>query len=49
MASQYSLNAEHHLHSIAQLHAVDKKLEVIVKAMNEIILAVQKLELEHPG
>ncbi|MCH6546072.1 MAG: hypothetical protein IH796_08755 [Deltaproteobacteria bacterium] len=49
MASQYSLNAEHHLHSIAQLHAVDKKLDVIVKAMNEIILAVQKLELEYPG
>ncbi len=49
MASQHSLNAEHHLHSIAQLHAVDKKLDVIVKAMNEIILAVQKLELEHPG
>ncbi len=49
MASQYSLNAEHHLHSIAQLHAVDKKLDVIVKAMNEIILAVQKLELQLPG
>ncbi len=49
MASQYSLNAEHHLHSIAQLPTLNQKLDVIVKAMNEIILAVQKLELQFPS
>ncbi len=41
MASQYSLNAEDYLRIIAQLSTVDKKLEVIVEALNEIILAVK--------
>ncbi len=49
MASQYSLNAEHYLRGIAVLPTVGEKLDVIVKAMNEIILAVQKLELQFPG
>ena len=49
MPSQHINNAEGHLRSIAQLSAVDKKLDVMVKALNEIILAVRKLELESPG
>ena len=54
MASQYSLNAEHHLRSIALLSPldeklVDKKLDAIAKALNEIIQAVKKLELEYPS
>ncbi len=49
MASQHSLNAEHYLRGIAVLPTVDKKLEGIAKALNEIIQAVKKLELEYPG
>ncbi len=49
MASQYSLNAEHHLHGIAQSPTVDNKLDVIVKALKEIIRAVQDLEYKNPG
>ncbi len=49
MASQYSLNAEDYLRSIAQLPTLNKKLDVIVKALNEIIQAVKKLELEYPS
>ncbi len=49
MASQHSRNAEDYLRIIAQLSTADKKLEVIVQALNEIILAVKKLEDENPG
>ncbi len=48
MASQHSLNAEGHLRSLAQL-STDKKLDAIVKALNEIILAVKKLEYDSLG
>ena len=49
MPSEQSHNAEQHLSSIAQLPTVDEKLEVIVKALNEIILAVKNLEYENLG
>ena len=49
MASQHSLNAEHHLHGIAQLSTVESKLDVIVKALNDIIRAVKDLEFKNPG
>ncbi len=49
MASQHSVNAEDYLRIIPQLSTADKKLEVIVQALNEILLAVKKLEDENPG
>ncbi len=49
MTSQHRLNAEQLLRSIAQLSAVDEKVDVIVKILDEILLAVQKLESENPG
>ena len=49
MTSQHRLNAEDHLDSIAQGSPVDEKLDLIVKALKEITLAVKKLESEAPG
>ena len=49
MPSEQSYNAEQHLLNIAQLPTVDEKLDVIVKALTEIILAVQNLESENLG
>jgi hypothetical protein len=44
MASQNSLNAEHHLRLITAASSADQKLELIVKAIQELVRAVQALE-----